>query len=145
MRKICLLFLTLLLFISLEGKTNANAESNDVFESSSKKLTRLVAKHLCMNENSVRINEVRKIEKNRWFVLYKVKNNSEQWMPSEGSYGISVVKTSDGEFKLTSMRYGRPWANEDCSSNRVALHSTNRQHSLMKCKHGYNVTKQAKR
>lgn len=53
MSKICLLLLTLLLLISLEGKTNSNAESNDVFESSSKKFNQLVAKHLCMNENSV--------------------------------------------------------------------------------------------
>lgn len=109
MRKMCLFLVSLLLMLSVEGKTNVNAESNNVFESSSTKFTRLVAIHLCMNLNSVRINEVREITHNEWFVLYQVKENSEHWVPNDGSsYGISVIKTSDGEFKLTRLRYGRP-------------------------------------
>jgi hypothetical protein len=69
----------------------------------------LIAKHNNITEDTIKINEIKEIEKNHWFVLYQQKsNNGITWEPSDDSNFGMDIKNSSGDYLTSNNSYGMP-------------------------------------
>jgi hypothetical protein len=89
---------------------NANKPAPAVTQSfGNEKAISLIAKHNNISEDIIKIHEIKKVEKNHWFVLYQLKsNNGTAWEPSNDSdFGIEI-KNSAGNYQTNNHGYTMP-------------------------------------
>jgi hypothetical protein len=88
----------------------SNSHKSIVIQSfGNEKAISLIAKHNNISEDAIKINEIKEIEKNHWFVLYQQKsNNGISWEPSDDSnFGLDIKKSS-GDYLTSNNGYSMP-------------------------------------
>jgi hypothetical protein len=71
----------------------------------------LIAKHNNISEDVIKIREIKKIQKNHWFVLYQQKStNGISWEPSNDTNFGMDIKNSSGDFITSNNGYSMPTA-----------------------------------
>jgi hypothetical protein len=69
----------------------------------------LIAKHYNISEDAIKINEIKEIERNHWFVLYQQKPaKAVNWEPSDDSNFGMDIKKSAGDYLTSNDSYGMP-------------------------------------